>query len=98
MPECGFKHPIENATIQAELHALRSTIYEIITSSQPWKGIVEGLCCKWIDEGKYPDVSQIKLGAIIAKCWKGEFGSAEEVAQHRERDQDLSTFNFQYVT
>lgn len=37
--ESGFKHPNddenERATIRAELHALGSTIYEIITSSQP---------------------------------------------------------------
>lgn len=86
MAECGFKHPTEHATIQAELHALGSTIYEIITSSRPWKGIEEGLCCKWIEEGKYPDVSEVKLGATIAKCWKGEFGSAEKVAQSIESE------------
>jgi len=114
--EEGFKHPVmeenENATIQAELHALGSTIYEIITSTtphnqlQPWMaqwirdrnfpGVsddhVEGwMVDAWFQEGKYPDVAGVTLGDIITKCWKGQFQSAQEVAQSIERELGSST-------
>jgi serine/threonine protein kinase len=88
--ESGFKHPKmdenELGTIRAELHALGSTIYEIITSSQPHGKAEEWIVHQWIQEGKYPDVKEVKLGDIITKCWKGEFESAGKVAQTIERE------------
>ncbi|KAF2174381.1 kinase-like protein, partial [Zopfia rhizophila CBS 207.26] len=86
--EEGFKHPVleenRNGTMRSELHALGSTIYEIITSKRPhyelqdWMGWMVQL---WLQEGIYPDVSEVKLGDIISKCWKGQFNFSEEVAQ-----------------
>ncbi|KAJ8131342.1 hypothetical protein O1611_g2281 [Lasiodiplodia mahajangana] len=36
-----------------------------------------------LDEGKYPNVSEVPLGDVIAKCWKrdGFYGSAADVAE-----------------
>ena len=86
--ESGFKHPNddenERATIRAELHALGSTIYEIITSSQPHGKVEEWVVAQWIRDDKYPDVQEVVLGDIIMKCWKGQFVSAKEVAQSIE--------------
>ncbi|KAF1993987.1 kinase-like protein, partial [Amniculicola lignicola CBS 123094] len=88
--EEGFKHPVleENwkGTMWSELHALGSTIYEIITSKRPHKNFKTGwligfesataqgwMVQLWLQEGIYPDVSEVKLGDIISKCWKGQF-------------------------
>ncbi|CAK7225050.1 hypothetical protein SCUCBS95973_005729 [Sporothrix curviconia] len=87
--EGGFRHPgdtnpqTRTGTMLCELHALGSTIYELITSKLPhrnseedWAGEAVRLLC----EGKYPDVSNVVLGDIIQKCWKTEFTSAQQVA------------------
>ena len=83
--EDGFQHPdvSKNATIQAEIHALGSAIFELMTFTLPhWReeGKVEGMAATLLREGKYPDVTDVVLGNVITKCWKGEFTSAHEVA------------------
>ena len=42
---------------------------------------------KRMKEGKYPDVSELPLGDVIAKCWKheGYFNSAADVAEEITR-------------
>lgn len=117
--EEGFKHPVLeenwNGTMQSELHALGSTIYEIITSKRPhyelqdwmvhwirehnYPGVaddhVEGWMVQlWLQEGIYPDVSGVKLGDIISKCWKGQFNSAEEVAQSIQSEIGSSSLSY----
>ncbi|KAI0867269.1 kinase-like domain-containing protein [Hypoxylon argillaceum] len=86
--QSGYRHPdddeVEHSTIRAELHALGSTIFEIITSSQPHGKVEEWIVAQWIREGKYPDINNIALGDMIMKCWKGVFKSAKEVAQDIE--------------
>lgn len=86
--QSGYRHPdddeVEHSTTRAELHALGSTIFEIITSSQPHGQVEEWIVAQWIREGKYPDIKNIVLGDIIMKCWKGGFKSAKEVAQDIE--------------
>lgn len=85
----GFHHPdereLEDPTIRAEIHALGSTIYEIVTCSRPYNGIDEEIIDLWLEEGKYPDVMEVTLGQVILKCWKGEFNSAAEVTSEIER-------------
>ncbi len=85
--ESGFRHPdddeMEFPTIAAELHALGSTILEIMTSLKPWEKEEEHewMVAKRIREGNYPDVTGLVLGNTITRCWKGEFQSAREVVQ-----------------
>ena len=84
--ESGFRHPddgeMELPTVRAELHALGSTLYEIVTSIPPHgeAGVEEWDVAAWICEGRYPDVTDVALGDIIARCWKGDFATAGEVA------------------
>lgn len=83
--EAGFSHPdhdqVRRATIPAELHALGSTIYEIITSCKPHHEELRDFVIEsWFRDGIYPEVHDIPLGGIMLKCWKGEFESAREVA------------------
>jgi len=81
----GFRHPDDdaNATIRAEIHALGSSIFELITFTCPhWREEAEeeGRAAALLREGKYPDITGVVLGRIITKCWKGEYTSAKEVA------------------
>ncbi|KAI0869377.1 kinase-like protein [Hypoxylon argillaceum] len=85
LAESGFRHPDEREnvqpTIRAEIHTLGSTIYEIVTGMQPYQGLEDHEIDKHLAEGQYPDVSEVPLGDVVAKCWKGDFGSAAEVAE-----------------
>ncbi|KAL2022506.1 hypothetical protein VTK56DRAFT_5113 [Thermocarpiscus australiensis] len=77
--EAGYRHPDRSEylqpTLRSEIHSLGSTIYEIVTSTQPHQGLEDYEVDKLLEEGKYPDVSNTPLGDVIAKCWAGEFGS-----------------------
>lgn len=70
MGAVGFRHPDEDVqgTVKGEIHALGSTIYELVTSTCPhWDEEKEELDKGWGDgradalmrEGKYPDVTTI---------------------------------------
>ncbi|KAF1959593.1 hypothetical protein CC80DRAFT_545039 [Byssothecium circinans] len=92
--EAGFRHPDEREyrppTIRAEIHALGSTIYEIVTGRKPFHEKTEEQereVDKLMKEGEYPDVNELPLGDVIAKCWKrdGFFNSAADVAEEITR-------------
>lgn len=83
--QSGFRHPCDEeeraSTIKAELHALGSTIFELITTKEPHEGVEDYIIDQMLAEGKYPDVTNVTLGDVITKCWRGEFASALEVAK-----------------
>lgn len=98
--ETGFRHPDEREyrppTIRAEIHALGSTIYEIVTGRKPFHEKTEEQereVEKLMEEGKYPDVSELPLGDVIVKCWKreGYFTSAADVAEEIARSSTFSS-------
>lgn len=87
--EGGFRHPPDEdpntrtGTMPCELHALGSTIYELITSNCPHGGeeaLCAGMAAHLLRQGTYPYVSNVMLGDIVEKCWKSGFASAQEVA------------------
>jgi serine/threonine protein kinase len=83
--QSGFRHPCDReesiSTVKAEIHALGSTIFEIITNKEPHEGLSNHIVDQMLADGKYPDVTNVTLGDVITKCWKGEFESASEVAK-----------------
>ncbi|KAK2740119.1 COP9 signalosome catalytic subunit rri1 [Myotisia sp. PD_48] len=94
-PEPGFAHPreayVRRAKMEAELHALGSTIYEIMTSRRPYHNEPrDGAVHVWFQNGNYPEVNNIGLGNVMLKCWKGEYKSADQVKRDimREIDQE----------
>jgi serine/threonine protein kinase len=83
----GFRHPDDEEagkpTIRGEIHALGSSIFELITFSCPHEQEEAkewGMAGELIRHGQYPNVTGVMLGDIITKCWKGEYTSAKEVA------------------
>jgi serine/threonine protein kinase len=96
----GFRHPDRDEaltpTIRGEIHALGSTIFELVTFSCPHQQEEAeewGMAGELIRQGKYPDVTHVVLGDIIAKCWRGEYISAKEVAD-AINDKVRAIFNF----
>lgn len=67
-------------------------MYEIVTGTKPFHEKTEEQEREVEDlmkEGKYPDVSALPLGDVIAKCWnhrgEGYFDSAARVAEEITR-------------
>ncbi|AEO71269.1 uncharacterized protein THITE_116589 [Thermothielavioides terrestris NRRL 8126] len=93
----GFRHPDDDeataGTLRAELHALGSAIFEIMTSTCPhWREEAEpmGRALDLMREGVYPDVGGVVLGRVIAACWRGEYASAQKVADSIAEEQERS--------
>lgn len=70
-PQDGFKHPDleegKKGTIKSELHALGSTIHEIVTSLKPYSQ-VEDWMVKYVKEKNWPGVPQDGLEDWIIKA------------------------------
>jgi len=85
----GYRHSDEKEylkpTMRSEIHSLGSTIYEIVTGTMVHQGLEDYEIDRLVKEGKYPDVSSVPLGDIIAKCWDGSLGSAAEVSREIAR-------------
>ena len=85
MAEVGYRHPDEKEcavpTIRCEIHALGSTMYEIITGKEPHHGLKKEVIAELLEREQYPDVSKVHLGDVIRKCWKGDFECVDSIAK-----------------
>ncbi len=72
--EAGFRHPDKDEyllpTIRCELHCLGSLLYEIVTYNKPFHHLDDDEVAARIETGEYPDVGEVPLGDVIAKCCK----------------------------
>lgn len=100
--QSGYRHPdddeAEHSTIRAELHALGSTVFEIITSSQSHGQVEEWIVAQWIREGKYPDIKNVALGDIIKKCWEGGFKSRRMLPRTLKIEASISSNSLVWLT
>ncbi|OAP64344.1 hypothetical protein AYL99_00316 [Fonsecaea erecta] len=69
----------ENPSIQNELFALGSTIYEIWTTTRPYQDepdekVEQNYKCQC-----FPDVQTLPVAKVIQNCWHGTYHSANEV-------------------
>ncbi|EGX93690.1 Protein kinase-like domain [Cordyceps militaris CM01] len=69
------------SSIQSDLFALGSTLYEVITSTPPYQGKSDDVIVHLYSSRSFPDVTGILCGHIITGCWQGSFSSAAEVLQ-----------------
>lgn len=70
------------STIQSDLFALGSTLYEVMTGRLPYKGKSDDTIARLYSDGSFPNVTGILCGHIITGCWQGRFKSAAEVLEH----------------
>ncbi|KAM5476276.1 hypothetical protein MauCBS54593_000961 [Microsporum audouinii] len=77
------QHPkaiIGSPTTQTELFALGSAIFEISTTFKAYEGVMEDELQARYARNEYPDTSQLLLGSVIQKCWRGSYSNAGEAA------------------
>lgn len=48
---------------------------------QPHQGLEDEAVDKLLQGGEYPSVSEVPLGDVMTKCWRGVFDSADKVAK-----------------
>ena len=69
----------ENPSIQSELFALGSTMYEIWTTTRPYHDEPEETVEQNYKRQCFPDVRTLPVAEIIEKSWHGTYSSADEV-------------------
>ena len=70
------------STVQSDLFALGSTLYEIMTGKRLYEGRQDDTITQLYSKGTFPDVTSILCGDIITGCWQGCFTTAEEVLEY----------------
>lgn len=68
------------ANVAADLFALGSTIYEILTGNSPFEDVPSDKVEQLYQEKIFPDVSDLPCGDVILKCWLREFDSAQQIS------------------
>ena len=67
------------ASAHADLFALGSTIYEIMTGRSPYQELPSSEVQQRYRAHEFPDVTNIPCGECIRQCWLGEAYSAQEI-------------------
>lgn len=86
----GFQRPPEDSemdavSVQDEVFALGSTIYEIWTTRKPyqndsqWEGGYYSVVLDHFKNRRFPDLAHITPADIIRKCWLAHYTTAAEV-------------------
>ncbi|KAF2176312.1 kinase-like protein [Zopfia rhizophila CBS 207.26] len=87
----------ENPSIQSELFALGSTIYEIWTTTRPYQDEPDHIVEQNYKSQCFPDVGTLPVAKIIKKCWHGTYSSANEVVADLKLLQTESTKTHKYT-
>lgn len=69
------------STIQSDLFALGSTLYEVMAGKPPYEGKSDDVITQLYSSGSFPCVEGILCGDIIMGCWQGQLKSSTEVLQ-----------------
>lgn len=73
------RDPQADNTVESDLFALDSTIYELVANRKPYEGMSDELIESLFGEGKFPSTEGLLLGDIIMGCWKRRFTSAKDI-------------------
>jgi len=66
-------------SIETEIFAIGSLIYEISTGKKPYDEKTDEEVESLFMRNVFPDTGDVLFGSIVKKCWYGEFESASEV-------------------
>ena len=73
--------PSTEPSLQSEMFALGSMIYEIETTRQPYYDKLDSEIERLFGAQQFPDTSALVLGQVIAKCWKAEYKNVDEARE-----------------
>ncbi|KAH9873457.1 hypothetical protein IAQ61_004080 [Plenodomus lingam] len=77
--ETSHELPGEDISTRAELFALGSTVYEIMTGLKPYGDLPDHEVSAAFSEACYPDLKSVAaFRHTIMKCWRQSYVSAEE--------------------
>ncbi|TAQ84196.1 hypothetical protein B7494_g7480 [Chlorociboria aeruginascens] len=68
------------STIQTDLFAFGSTIYEIMTGRQPYEELTDKEVLALFEKQEFPSLDLIPCAEVIRGCWFCEFSSVEQIA------------------
>jgi serine/threonine protein kinase len=101
-PSSHSEHPDFPSTtpsIQSELFALGSMLYEIETTGKPYPDKNDGELEELFKAAKYPDTGELVLGEVITSCWMAQYKDAGEVVldvQNIQNQMSNTTPNVSY--
>ncbi|KAK1087723.1 hypothetical protein LTR33_000921 [Friedmanniomyces endolithicus] len=82
MPSARFclpEHVDDDPSVQMDLFALGSTLYQIMTGRAPYADVSEEAVEERLVRHEFPSLLGIECGDAISKCWRGECLSALEI-------------------
>lgn len=79
------RDPAHDNTVESDLFALGSTLYELVTGKAPYEGRSPESVENLFREGVFPGVDGLPLGDLIMGCWVKKFRSAKEMLKFGER-------------
>lgn len=75
----------DDSTVESDLFALGSTLFELITGRAPYEGQRRESIEALFIEGAFPSVEGLLLGEVIRRCWTKRFLSAKEVLKFGQK-------------
>ena len=75
-------------TIQSDIFALGSAMYEMSTGYLPYHEKTRLQIRGLYRDGIFPDTDNLDLGAVIEKCWRGEFHSVDDIIDYLDESLD----------
>jgi len=75
------RDPLATPDAKSDLFALGSTMFFIMSDHEPYNDLADEEVAARFSRLEYPDVRNYACGRVIEGCWKGEFGSAQEVVE-----------------
>jgi serine/threonine protein kinase len=74
----------DDKSIQVDLFALGSTLYEIWTGKPPFHGLSDVEITTLFKQSEFPKTQSLgPIGDVIRGCWQGRFASANDVLKGR---------------
>ncbi|KAK9456520.1 kinase-like domain-containing protein [Dipodascopsis uninucleata] len=76
------QHSLKEPSINSDLFALGSLIFEIETGTVPFDDILSDEVQSNYSNGIFPDTSQLICGPIIDLCWRHQYSTCDELMSH----------------